>query len=130
MIGSIAPDDDDFLLTVLVDDYFLADFLVHGSVMVRVNRHVHVLHALQVAQGQGSVFRIETDADRGNGLISALTEFGPVSLVIRNRQLDAALKSLAEFGGPVPLKNAATISSHTIADLHALFEHFDANQNG
>lgn len=48
----------------------------------------------------------------------------------RNRQLDTALKCLNEFGGPVPLKNAATISAHTIADLHALFETFDANQNG
>ena len=48
----------------------------------------------------------------------------------RNRQLDHALKALAEFGGPVPLKDSATISAHTIADLHALFETFDANQNG
>lgn len=48
----------------------------------------------------------------------------------RNRQLGSALEALAEFGGPVPLKDSATISAHTISDLHALFETFDANQNG
>ena len=48
----------------------------------------------------------------------------------KKKQMEDCMSMLHEFGGPVPNKDGAQLSSTTVVDIHSMFKALDVDKNG